>query len=104
MATQSPVTTLAELAQVAGVSVATVSRALAGNPIIAEATRITALAREHGFRLNKAARNLRLKRTGAIGIVLPLGHEAEQHLSDPFFMGLLGPLDRTGSTAWWQRL
>jgi hypothetical protein len=94
MATQSPVTTLAELAQVAGVSVATVSRALAGNPVIAEATRtrITALAREHGFRLNQAARNLRLKRTGAIGVVLPLGHEAEQHLSDPFFMSLLGPL------------
>ncbi len=94
MATQSPVTTLAELAQIAGVSVATVSRALAGNPVIAEATRtrIAALAREHGFRLNQAARNLRLKRTGAIGVVLPLGHEAEQHLSDPFFMSLLGPL------------
>ncbi|MFM9936773.1 MAG: LacI family DNA-binding transcriptional regulator [Novosphingobium sp.] len=94
MATQSHVTTLAELAQVAGVSVATVSRALAGNPVIAEATRtrIAALAREHGFRLNQAARNLRLKRTGAIGVVLPLGHEAEQHLSDPFFMSLLGPL------------
>jgi len=94
MATQSPVTTLAELAQLAGVSVATVSRALAGNPVIAEATRtrIAALAREHGFRLNQAARNLRLKRTGAIGVVLPLGHEAEQHLSDPFFMSLLGPL------------
>jgi len=94
MATQTPVTTLAELAQLAGVSVATVSRALAGNPVIAEATRtrIAALAREHGFRLNQAARNLRLKRTGAIGVVLPLGHEAEQHLSDPFFMSLLGPL------------
>jgi DNA-binding LacI/PurR family transcriptional regulator len=94
MATHSPVTTLAELAQLAGVSVATVSRALAGNPVIAEATRtrIAALAREHGFRLNQAARNLRLKRTGAIGVVLPLGHEAEQHLSDPFFMSLLGPL------------
>lgn len=94
MATQSTITTLAELAQLAGVSVATVSRALAGNPVIAEATRtrIAALAREHGFRLNQAARNLRLKRTGAIGVVLPLGHEAEQHLSDPFFMSLLGPL------------
>jgi DNA-binding LacI/PurR family transcriptional regulator len=90
----APVTTLAELAHLAGVSVATVSRALAGNPVIAEATRtrIAALAREHGFRVNQAARNLRLKRTGAIGVVLPLGHEAEQHLSDPFFMSLLGPL------------
>lgn len=85
---------LAELARIAGVSVATVSRSLAGNPAIAEATRtrIVALARTHGFQINRSARNLRLKRTGAIGVVLPLGHEAEQHLSDPFFMSLLGPL------------
>ena len=70
------------------------SRSLAGNPVIAEATRtrIVALAREHGFQVNQAARNLRLKRTGAIGVILPLGHEAEQNLSDPFFMSLLGPL------------
>ncbi|MBB3860730.1 DNA-binding LacI/PurR family transcriptional regulator [Novosphingobium hassiacum] len=86
--------TLADLAKIAGVSVATVSRSLAGNTVIAEATRtrIVALAQEHGFQVNQAARNLRLKRTGAIGVVLPLGHEAEQHLSDPFFMSLLGPL------------
>jgi DNA-binding LacI/PurR family transcriptional regulator len=88
------VSTLAELAELAGVSVATVSRSLAGNTVIAESTRtrIVALAREHGFQVNQAARNLRLRRTGAIGVVLPLGHEAEQHLSDPFFMSLLGPL------------
>lgn len=88
------VSTLAELAELAGVSVATVSRSLAGNTVIAESTRtrIVALAREHDFQVNQAARNLRLRRTGAIGVVLPLGHEAEQHLSDPFFMSLLGPL------------
>ena len=70
------------------------SRSLAGNPVIAETTRsrIGALAREHGFQVNQAARNLRLGRTGAIGVVLPLGHEADQSLSDPFFMSLLGPL------------
>lgn len=92
---KSPIaSTLAQLAELAGVSVATVSRSLAGNPVIAEATRsrIVALAREHGFQVNQAARNLRLKRTGAIGVVLPLGHEADQNLSDPFFMSLLGPL------------
>jgi DNA-binding LacI/PurR family transcriptional regulator len=90
----SNASTLAQLAELAGVSVATVSRSLAGNPVIAEATRsrIVALAREHGFQVNQAARNLRLKRTGAIGVVLPLGHEADQNLSDPFFMSLLGPL------------
>ena len=88
------ISTLVELAKMAGVSVATVSRALANNPVIAQTTRdrVSAIAREHGFQVNQAARNLRLKRTGAIGVVLPLGHEADQHLSDPFFMSLLGPL------------
>jgi DNA-binding LacI/PurR family transcriptional regulator len=88
------ITSLSELAKIAGVSISTVSRSLAGNASIAEATRrrIVALAQEHGFQINQAARNLRLGRTGAIGVVLPLGHEAEQHLSDPFFMSLLGPL------------
>ena len=85
---------LSELAELAGVSIATASRSLAGSPVVAEATRsrIVALARDHGFQINQAARNLRLRRTGAIGVVLPLGHETEQHLSDPFFMSLLGPL------------
>lgn len=88
------VSSLAELAKLAGVSASTVSRSLAGNPMIAEATRtrITQLAAEHGFQINQSARNLRLKRTGAIGVVLPLGHETAQHLSDPFFMSLIGPL------------
>lgn len=85
---------LTELARLAGVSTSTVSRALAGNPRIGAATRerINALAREHGFRFNQTARNLRLQRTGAIGVVLPLGHETDQHLSDPFFMSLIGPV------------
>ena len=88
------VSSLAELAKLAGVSASTVSRSLAGNPMIAEATRtrITQLAAEHGFQINQSARNLRLKRTGAIGVVLPLGHETAQRLSDPFFMSLIGPL------------
>ena len=94
MLREKPVTSLAELAKLAGVSTSTVSRALSGNSLIGDATRsrIMALAQEHGFRLNQTARNLRLKRTQAIAVVLPLGHETDQHLSDPFFMSLLGPL------------
>ena len=89
-----PPNTLADLARMAGVSVTTVSRSLAGNPAIAKTTRerVVAMARDHGFKINQSARNLRLKRTGAVGVVLPLGHEQQQHLSDPFFMSLLGPL------------
>ena len=92
--TAPTVSNLAELARLAGVSISTVSRSLAGNPTIAAATRerVAALARQHGFQVNQAARNFRLGRTRAIGVVLPLGHEADQHLSDPFFMSLLGPL------------
>ncbi len=94
MTTNSPITTLAELADLAGVSVATVSRSLSGNPVIAAATRtrIVALAQAHGLQVNQAARNLRLKRTGAIGVVLPFGHEEDQQFSDPFTLSLLGPL------------
>lgn len=85
---------LAEIARIAAVSPATVSRALSDSPLVAKATkvRVQALAREHGLRLNQAASALRTRRTGAIGVVIPLGHEVEQHLSDPFFMGLIGPL------------
>lgn len=85
---------LAEIARIAGVSPGTVSRALSDSAVVAAQTkaRIKALALEHGFRLNRTASALRTRRTGAIGVVVPLGHEAEQHLSDPFFMGLIGPL------------
>ncbi len=83
---------LADLAVLAGVSTATVSRALAGHSSVNAKTqaRILALAREHDVRPNQLARNLRLKSTGAIGLVLPLGHAKTQHLTDPFFLSLLG--------------
>ncbi len=83
-----------ELAEVAGVSTGTVSRALSDAGLISQKTRdrIKALAREHGFRPNVMARNLRIQRTGAIGVVIPLGHETGQHISDPFFITMLGLL------------
>lgn len=85
---------LADLSILAGVSISTVSRSLADNPLVAKATRdrIKQLARDHDFQINVAARNFRLRRTGAIGVVLPLGHETEQHLTDPFFMSLIASL------------
>jgi DNA-binding LacI/PurR family transcriptional regulator len=88
------VANLADLAKLAGVSVSTVSRALAGNLAISAATRerIGALASEHGFQPNQLARNLRLRRSQSIGVVMPLGHETGQHMSDPFFITMLGHL------------
>ncbi len=85
---------LVDIARAAGISPSTVSRALSGSSVVSAATRerVLALAREHNFKHNQAARNLRLKRTQAIGVVLPLGHEVGQHLSDPFFLTMLGQL------------
>ncbi len=86
--------TLTDLARLVGVSAGTVSRALADSPLVSEDTRrrIQSLAAEHGFRPNQMARRLRTQKTGVIGVVVPLGHERRQHLSDPFFMALLGHL------------
>jgi len=88
------VRTIYDLAKLAGVSAATVSRALAGKEVVSSKTaeRIRKLAEEHGFRPSSLARNLRIRRRGAIGVVIPLGHERGQHISDPFFMTLIGYL------------
>ena len=85
---------IGDLAKLAGVSAGTVSRALTDSGLIAQTTRerIKALAREHDFHPNLMARNLRIQKAGAIGVIIPLGHEKGQHLSDPFFMQLLGHL------------
>jgi DNA-binding LacI/PurR family transcriptional regulator len=86
------VASLADLAKLAGVSTSTVSRALAGSALISAPTRerIADLAAAHGFHPNQQARNLRLGRTQAIAVVLPLGNETAQHVSDPFFITMLG--------------
>jgi DNA-binding LacI/PurR family transcriptional regulator len=91
-AVTSTVRSISDLAQIAGVSVSTVSRALTGKGTLNQDTRdrIRAIAAAHGFRLNVAAQNLRLGRTGLIGVLLPLGHERGQALSDPFFSTMLG--------------
>lgn len=88
------VRTLTDLAKIAGVSAGTVSRALAGNSLVNAKTRerIEALAREHGFRPNQMASRLRRQKTGVIGIIIPLGHEQKQQVSDTFFLTLLGHL------------
>ncbi|MEQ1498472.1 MAG: LacI family DNA-binding transcriptional regulator [Novosphingobium sp.] len=90
----SRVRNIAELALLAGVNAGTVSRALANNPLVKKETRerIQALAHKHGYRPNQMARRLRIQETRVIGVVVPLGHEKRQHLSDPFFMSILGHL------------
>jgi DNA-binding LacI/PurR family transcriptional regulator len=85
---------MADIARLAGVHSSTVSRALAGSSLVEPRTRdqILKLARERGYVVNSVARNLRLKRTQTLSVVIPLRHESGQPLTDPFFVEMLGHL------------
>lgn len=86
--------TQADIAREAGVSTGTVSRALSGGNLVNKETRerIETLAAAKNYKPNLFARNLRTRKTGAIAVVIPLGHATEQHISDPFFTVMLGYL------------
>jgi DNA-binding LacI/PurR family transcriptional regulator len=67
------VITLEDIALMAGVSHSTVSRALANSPLVNPETkaRIQSLAREAGYQVNQVARNLKVRSTRTIGLVVP---------------------------------
>lgn len=83
---------MSDIARIAGVSTSTVSRALAESPLIPANTRkqIQAIAAENNYIINQSAQRLRSSRTRTIGVAIPLGHEADQSVSDPFFLQLFG--------------
>lgn len=81
-----------DLADIAGVTRGTVSRALSDSPRVNAKTKaeILALAKTHNYRINQKARNFRLQRSGVISVVFMLNTKSEQHMSDPFFLEMLG--------------
>ncbi|NLJ61126.1 MAG: LacI family transcriptional regulator [Firmicutes bacterium] len=81
--------TLQDMASILNLSKSTVSRALAGDPRVAEATRsrVVALAEQIGYRPNPIAQGLATRRTNVIGLAVPC---APRSLSDPFYLEFLG--------------
>ena len=83
-----------DVAAEAGVSQSTVSRALAGDPVVSEATRnrVVEAARRLNYHVDENAARLRTGRTGTLAVVV-VGRPGE-NLRDynPFYYALLGSI------------
>jgi LacI family transcriptional regulator len=78
-----PRLTIRDVAQLAGVSVATVSRVVNGHGDVSTETReaVQRIVREHGYSTNRSARGLSGGNTGLIGVTLPM--------IDPLYFSLI---------------
>lgn len=76
--------TIAQIAQIAGVSVPTVSKVLNGRADVAPPTRerVEQVIEQYGFVRNRAARALRKGKTGLVDMILP-------RLDDEYFLPIL---------------
>jgi DNA-binding LacI/PurR family transcriptional regulator len=85
---------MSDIARMAGVSTSTVSRALAGSPLVnAETTaKVMALVERESYTVNAGAKLLRTGANRTVAVVVPLDPATRQHVSDPFFLSIMGRL------------
>ena len=90
--TPSRSVTMADVARLAGVSVATVSRTRSGTRSVDPAMqrKVTEAAQQLGYRVNLLGRALRQTRTSTVGLVVP-------DLDNPYFSALAQQLSRAFS-------
>ena len=88
-----------DIAQRAGVSQPTVSRALRGDPTVSEATRkrIEAIAAQLNYKVDKNASSLRSRHTNTLALLFFEDPTPDASLINPFFLSMLGSIARTCS-------
>ena len=86
-----------DIAQLAGVSQPTVSRALRGSPTVSEATRarIQAIARQLNYTVDRAASNLRSGQTRTLALLIFQDPTPDVTVINPFFLAMIGPMIAT---------
>ncbi|MBI5294278.1 MAG: LacI family DNA-binding transcriptional regulator [Chloroflexi bacterium] len=90
--------TIRDVARKLNISITTVSRALDGYADVSEETRqrVIEAAREMGYVPNRAARQLRRRRTDSIGYIVPA---AKPQFADPFFAEFIAGLGDEAASA-----
>jgi DNA-binding LacI/PurR family transcriptional regulator len=86
-----------DIAQLAGVSQPTVSRALRGSPAVSEQTRkrIEAIAQQLNYKVDKNASNLRLQETRTLALLFFEDPTPDETGINPFFLSMLSSITRT---------
>ena len=88
-----------DIAELAGVSQATVSRALRDSPLVRAETRekIQKIARDLNYFVNRNAAGLRTHQSNTIALLLFDETEGEDALINPFFLSMLGYITRAAA-------
>jgi DNA-binding LacI/PurR family transcriptional regulator len=86
-----------DIAQLAGVSQPTVSRALRGDAAVSEQTRkrIEAIAQQLHYAVDKNASSLRRRESRTLALLLFEDPTPDDSLINPFFLSMLGSITRT---------
>lgn len=88
-----------DIAQLAGVSQPTVSRALRGSPSVSEQTRkrIEAIAQQLNYKVDKNASSLRTQRSNTLALLFFEDPTSDETGINPFFLSMLASITRTAA-------